>query len=333
MDEDAPGQPPYAAPERVGDQLRAGRERAGLTLAEVAARTRVPLRHLEAIENSNFTDLPSITYASGFAKAYARAVDLDEAAIGRRLRGDLAGAPKRQPEYRPVEVSDPARVPSRGLTIVTLGAAIAILILAALYFGSTLFRGDGTPPVTADAGTPAAVAPVAPTPTPTVAADGQVVVEATDEVWVRLYDADNKTLHQGILQAGQSFDVPAGSKDPMINVGRPDHLRFRVNGAVVSGLDLGRDPIKDVRIDAAALAARGKVGAAEPAATTAPTTTASPTPVAKDSASAKPDRSSERRRTPERRSEPSRRSRPALTETQRANIEAARALPTTGNTR
>ena len=325
MDEPGSGPASPAAPERAGEMLRHAREQAGLSLAEVAARTRVPLRHLQAIENNDYGGLPSPTYASGFAKAYARAVNVDEVAIGRYVRGDLAGVARR-PDYQPMEATDPARVPSRGLTILALGAAIAVLILAGLYFGTALFRGGNQPAPVAET-PPAAPAPVAqPTPTGAVPADGQVVVTATDEVWVRLYDVDGRTLHQGTLRQGDSFDVPAGARGPMINVGRPDKIRLTVNGAAVGGLDLGRDPIKDVHIDAAALAAR-----AAPAAAPGPT----PSPSAPADAPARPSADAERPRTDRPRAERPRdrprRATPALTETQRANIEAARTPPATSN--
>lgn len=323
MDDNAPGLPPYSASDRVGDRLRVAREQAGLTLAEVASRTRIPQRHLQAIETGQYSELPSPTYANGFAKAYARVVGSDEVEVGRLVRGELAGARRREPIYQPVEATDPARVPSRGLTIAALGAAIAVLILAGLYFGTALFRGDGSPePATVTAGTPTALpAPVA-TPSAAPPAEGQVVVTATDEVWVRLYDADDKTLHQGTLQAGQSFDVPAGAKDPMINVGRPDHLRFTINGSAVQGLDLGRDPIKGVHIDAAALAARVSPPSS-------PTPTASSTPVAIEAPRAEA-RPADRRAAPERRADRPRRPAPQ-SETERANLEAARAPAVTAN--
>ena len=330
MDDDAPGLPPYAAPERVGDQLRAAREKAGLTLAEVASRTRVPIRHLQAIEGNDYAELPSPTYASGFAKAYARAVGLDEVAIGRRVRGELAGVVRPTPHYQPVEATDPTRVPPRGLTVLALGAAVAVLILAGLYFGTSLFRGGSSAvPVAADAGTPPSI--VAPTATPSPAAApvsaGQVVVTATDEVWVRLYDADGKTLHQGTLKAGESFDVPADAHEPMIKVARPDHLRITINGAAVEGLNLGADPIKDVRISAAALAAR----VTPP---TVPTATADAQPTGNVPRTA--DRSSGHRRdaVAHRRSRDGGHPPRAANEqsdTQRANLDAARTPPATGN--
>ena len=46
---------------RTGDKLRLAREKAGLSLADVAMRTRITQRHLEAIENSDFTELPGRT--------------------------------------------------------------------------------------------------------------------------------------------------------------------------------------------------------------------------------------------------------------------------------
>jgi cytoskeletal protein RodZ len=81
-------------PATVGEKLRAAREAQGLGLAEIAAATRIPQRHLEAIEKSQYASLPSITYALGFAKAYARAVGIDEVAHRdrRRLRSARHGA-------------------------------------------------------------------------------------------------------------------------------------------------------------------------------------------------------------------------------------------------
>ena len=44
--------------ETVGARLKAGRERLGMSLADLAAQTRVPTRHLESIERSEFAALP-----------------------------------------------------------------------------------------------------------------------------------------------------------------------------------------------------------------------------------------------------------------------------------
>src|SRR5678815_172685 len=68
-------------PQSVGDRLREAREARELTLAQVAAETRIPQRHLQTIEAGDFAALPARTYAISFAKNYARMVGLDQAEV------------------------------------------------------------------------------------------------------------------------------------------------------------------------------------------------------------------------------------------------------------
>ena len=107
MTEAARGDEATLFPGTVGERLRASREALGLSLADVAARTRIPLRHLEAIETSNFAGLPSVTYAVGFVRAYARAVGADEVALARDTRAEVANTTRAKPRYEPYEVADP----------------------------------------------------------------------------------------------------------------------------------------------------------------------------------------------------------------------------------
>ena len=263
-------------PKTAGERLREAREAQGLSLAEVAARTRVPVRHLEAIETDSFATMPSVTYAVGFAKAYARAVGLNEVEIAREVRGqDKIGV--RRTEYEQYEIDEPSRTPSLGLAIVAGIVVAALLIAVGLWYGTNLFNGESSPPAAAidnaeimPAPTPSSAAPAAAAAVPT---SGQVVLTATDEVWMRVYDAANKTLFLGTLKPGEKFDVPSDANGPMINVGRPDKLQVTLNGSVLPPLGTGRVAIKDVPIGAAALGARAN-GAPAATATAAPAATA-----------------------------------------------------------
>ncbi|HEU0043889.1 helix-turn-helix domain-containing protein [Sphingomonas sp.] len=275
MDEVAPGQTTStAAPASAGETLRAAREAHGLTIADIVARTRIPTRHLEAIEEGDYAGLPSSTYAVGFAKGYARAVGADEVAIAAQVREEVARL-GRAAAYVPYETADPSRVPSRGVAIAGLGIALAVLILAVLWYGTTLFRGGGASEgagaeqaQVADASVPGAAPVVAPA-APVAPTGGQVILAANDEVWLRVYDADDKTLFIGTMKAGDRFEVPATARDPMINVGRPDKLQVTLNGSAMPPLGTGERPIKDVRVSGAAVAARlADAGAAGGAAQT-----------------------------------------------------------------
>jgi cytoskeletal protein RodZ len=59
------------------DELREQREKAGITLQNVAAKTRIDIKFLEALEDGNFNFLPDI-YVKAFIKQYAKVVGLDE---------------------------------------------------------------------------------------------------------------------------------------------------------------------------------------------------------------------------------------------------------------
>ena len=246
--------PAPATPRTVGERLRSAREAQGMSIEDVSARTRVTQRFLEAIETDRLDQLPSPAYASGFARAYARAVGLDQAAIGRDVRGELARGAMPVRQHHIEEIADPARAPSRTVVIVAAGLALAVLVLGVLWLASGMLRGTGEAPAPAPtvAVAPAATQPVA-RPTPT---GGQVALTATDEVWMRVYDADNETLFLGTMKPGQRFEVPADAREPMINVGRPDQLEVTLNGSKVAPLGDGRRAIKDVGIGAAALSAR-----------------------------------------------------------------------------
>lgn len=271
MTDPDPGDQATLFPKTAGERLREAREAQGLSLAEIAARTRIPVRQLEAIEASNFAALPSITYSVGFAKAYARAVGADEVAIARDIRGQNDVA-TRHVEYESFEQSDAARAPTSGIVIACVIGAVLLLIAVGLWYGTTWFRGDESAPPPAP--TEAAQVPQAPpTAAPTPAATGQVTITATDEVWMRIYDATGKTLYENTLKAGDRYDVPADANGPMINVGRPDKLQVTVNGTAIPPLGDGSHAIQDVPISAAGLAARAS-GAPQPTPSATPTSAA-----------------------------------------------------------
>lgn len=242
----------------VGEQLRAAREAAGLSLADVASKTRITMRHLEAIESSDFSALPGATYSLGFARSYAKAVGLDAVALTDALRAELAEGghhttTARQPAYEP---TDPARVPSRGLA---WGAAGLAALLAIAYFIWRSFALSPTPDAPKTAPKAVAEAPIA-TGTPAAAsrpsANSTVVLTAQDSVWVKIYDADDKRLYENEMKAGDSFTVPADANNPMIVTGRPQVLTVTIDGKPVPALGTGERSIADVGVSAAALLAR-----------------------------------------------------------------------------
>ena len=244
----------------VGEQLKAARTERGLTLNEVAAQTRIPIRHLEALETSDFGALPGSTYSLGFTKSYARFVGLDANVLANELRTELAqsghaGFVPATPDYEP---ADPARVPPRWLA----WTAAALFLLGLI--GYAVWRSYALSPdlvenvansAAKETNAPKqAVAPADKSAAPSPS--GAVVIAATDTVWVKIYDAENKRIFESEMKAGDKFTVPADANNPMIVTGRPQALEVSVGGQAVPPLGEADRTIADVGVSAAALLAR-----------------------------------------------------------------------------
>jgi hypothetical protein len=219
----------------VGERLRHAREARALTLEDVATQTRVPIRHLRAIEDSNWDELPAVTYTVGFGRSYANAVGLDGTEVGRELREQL-GAGSRGPQVSPAVYAppDPSRVPSRSLAWVA-GLLLVVLVAGYLIWRSQLGDGDDS---AAPATPPAEQQAQAPQPQPQQppgVAGQQVTLVATGEVWFRISDRQgNRRVEDRTLRPQEQYQVPLSVTQPVIATGRPQLLRV-----MVAGRDLG----------------------------------------------------------------------------------------------
>nr|WP_314442572.1 helix-turn-helix domain-containing protein [uncultured Sphingomonas sp.] len=212
----------------VGMQLRAAREGQGITLEDVAARTRIPTRHLQSLEDSEWSKLPAPTYTMGFAKSYASVVGLDRNEIGEALRAEMGGgALAARPEAQVFEPADPGRVMPRWLVLLAL---LALVGVAAAFLWNRNRALSGPDEIVAEAEAPTA-APAG-TPAPVVAApSGPVVITANEPAWIQVSERGGATLFQGELGAGQSYEVPATATAPVLRTGRPQSIRISVGTA------------------------------------------------------------------------------------------------------
>lgn len=252
----------------IGDRLKAAREAKGLSLADVASQTRIPTRHLQHIEDEQWDALPAATYSIGFARSYANAIGLNGNEIGAELREQLGATRQTYETPSYYEPADPARVPPRSLAIVAAVIALVLAIGYGIWRSASVDDGADISAVER----PVPQTPVAPPPSaaqqPVVTADGPVVITATDEVWLRIYEAEGgDPLFEGIMQAGDRYQVPATAQAPQIRTGRPQAIDVTVGGAEVPPLGQPEQTISDVSLRAADLAARANAapaGAAQP---------------------------------------------------------------------
>lgn len=72
-----PGRQTGSRSMRFGEELKAQRERRGISLDDVAVSTRVSYRHLTALEEDRFAELPGGVFSRGIVRSYAQHCGLD----------------------------------------------------------------------------------------------------------------------------------------------------------------------------------------------------------------------------------------------------------------
>lgn len=245
----------------VGDRLRMAREAAGMTVEQLAAETRIPQRHLQIMEAGDWNALPARTYATGFARTYAKAVGLDARTTVDQVREELARSDPadryRGPGFEP---GDPARVPSRGLAAASLIAIVILLIGGFMFYTRVLAPGSGPGSLLDEErlAEQSAAPKGAPRARTIAAAGGGAVVFTSleDGVWVKFYDGAGTQLMQKQMAKGESYTVPADARGPQLWTGRPDALAITIGGKQVPKLAEAEGVMRDVPVTAQALLGR-----------------------------------------------------------------------------
>ncbi len=178
----------------IGDALRAARERAGITLADAAAETRIRQSFLAALEREEFDHLGGDVYVKGFLRSYARFLGLDpdpfvEAFVQVRPEASEWGSMASEP----IETPSQARRP-----IAVVVAAVAVLVLGGLAFLGTIAGDD--PEETDEVAAPDPVEEETPTPTPEPAEpDEDPTGEPTEPEEDEEEETDEPDLAEGIV--------------------------------------------------------------------------------------------------------------------------------------
>lgn len=114
-----------------GARLAANRERAGLSITDIAATLRLHPNQVRAIEQEDLARLPALAYVRGFIRSYARIVNLDPEPLLSDLNAKLS--PVRETVVGGMATDyDAARAAGRERTFPQWAMGIALVILIAL---------------------------------------------------------------------------------------------------------------------------------------------------------------------------------------------------------
>ena len=158
IDDEAVEQPTVAqtAHQTVGQRLRAAREARGIDLVDVARDTRIPLRHLNALEADSHDGLPALTYTIGFVKSFAGALGLPPEEIAAQFRGETTKV-VHVPQPSLIEPLDQRRAPP-AWAVWAGGLGVAAIFGALIAYGLGAFDPPAPPdPVEVAAAEPLSV--------------------------------------------------------------------------------------------------------------------------------------------------------------------------------
>jgi len=135
---DAPPGDSAAQSPSVGQLLREGRERAGLSVEEVVGKIKLASRQIEALEADDFQSLPETAFVRGFVRSYAKLLEID----AQPLLDALPGAKAVQVKEDPLHVEAPfptAKTMRRQSVNLLIAAFLVVLVIAgfALWQDST----------------------------------------------------------------------------------------------------------------------------------------------------------------------------------------------------
>ena len=137
----------------IGDFFKQVRETKGLTVDEVASKTRIRTDFVKALEEGNFAKLPDQVFARGFVRSYARSLGLDEEDAIHRFIQSAGAFYEKQDERERLKIrqaeEERKRRSNRKAVAIAIGIAIlTLVILLSREQSSLLIRRTSSEPST-----------------------------------------------------------------------------------------------------------------------------------------------------------------------------------------
>jgi cytoskeleton protein RodZ len=243
-------------------ELKSEREKRRIPLSQIAADTRISLRHLESLEEGRYADLPGGMYNRAFLKAYCETLNLDCHSVIQKYEAELTPPSEKTPKAK---VSLPQQKASMLSSPVIAWSMMLLISATGLFFNRKWIATVFSPYFS---GTQISARPdtgMKPSPAPTEKPVSQVEtlsaatnyvppnseagvvdagltlhdesaslptlrleLEVTEKCWVSV-DSDGGHVVKKLLQPGeaQSFDA---SEQFFVVLGNAGGVRLRING-------------------------------------------------------------------------------------------------------
>ncbi len=243
----------------VGRKLRATREAAGLSLADIAQSLKFTPRQIELLEADDYAGLPGTTVVRGFIRSYAKLLKIDADALLHMLDEASPSAPL---EVRPPDNMGVANQPGMMQQLSLSATVVIVLVMAGILLGLWHFLGPSSlrfilpqtrevpsePPVQPLRTLPLGSGSIAPAPELAPAsADAASVNPAnprtgdtgavlnfvfTGRAWLEVTDAAKQRLHTGENPAGSQLQLTGRPPFDLV-IGNPGKVTLTYGERVI----------------------------------------------------------------------------------------------------
>ena len=246
-----------------GEELRRERVIRDISLEEISQSTKISVRLLRALEESDVQKLPAPTFTRGFIRAYARHLGIDPEEKVNAYLADLADEAPDAPSAKKARPRSRFWRGRRSTAGTIVGVVTAVLLLLGMIANPArrpkpsrqrLVAAPKTSPVVlknvsvSNEPTPVtAFEPAASTSAPD-ARGISLVLQFDQDSWAKL-EADGRTVLNGMVKRGQkrTFEALTGFR---ISLGNAGGVRISVDGRALDPLGGSGEVIKDIPLPA-----------------------------------------------------------------------------------
>ena len=235
--------------EGVGRRLREAREAAGLGLAEVSSRLKMPLRVVQSLEAEDWSRLGAPVFVRGQLRSYARLLGIDATPVEVAAGVSVVEPPVLVPRTFTSPLQRFAEHAARRAVYIVMTIAIAIPVWLATRPHMELAANDAAP-LDAPASPQPAHAAIRPAPAraaaPDAASDGPhplvaslaalppreapaLALQFEGDSWARVMGPDGQLLEQALLHAGDRRNYAAGEVGAVV-LGNAGAVRVSSHG-------------------------------------------------------------------------------------------------------
>lgn len=236
------GNDPHFPEPGVGARLRGAREAAGLSVADVGHKLKMPARVVESLEAENWDRLGAPVFVRGQLRSYARLLGLPVDHVVQMPELAPVVATELKPRTYTPRMQRFAEQASRRAVYIVLTLAILVPVWVATRPQTEQLAGDAAsldaPAIEqrADRSAPAPRREPAPlraslAPIPARPAAPALALQFDGDSWVEIRGADGQILESGLLKAGEQRGYAAGEVTRM-KLGNAPAVRVLHEGQV-----------------------------------------------------------------------------------------------------